>query len=101
MNVVEGLNVINDPKCNKVLNVITCCPKCNKVLNVITCCPEWNKVLNVIIFCPKCNKLLSYGNCSNKRRIWGFTKRCVAYSRKYGTKRYCYGFKRRILEEKN
>ena len=59
MNVVEGLNVINDPKCNKVLNVITCCPKCNKVLNVITCCPEWNKVLNVIIFCPKCNKLLS------------------------------------------
>ena len=43
---VEGLNVINDPKCNKVLNVITFCPKCNKVLNVIT-------------FCPKCNKLLS------------------------------------------
>ena len=43
---VEGLNVINDPKCNKVLNVITFCPKCNKVLNVIT-------------FCPKCNKLVS------------------------------------------
>ena len=43
---VEGLNVINGPKCNKVLNVITFCPKCNKVLNVIT-------------FCPKCNKLLS------------------------------------------
>ena len=44
--VVEGLNVINDPKCTKVLNVKTFCPKCNKVLNVIT-------------FCPKCNKLLS------------------------------------------
>ena len=29
--VVEGLNVINDPKCNKVLNVITICPKCNKL----------------------------------------------------------------------
>ena len=36
--VVEGLNVINDPKCNKVLNVITF-------------------VLNVITICPKCNKL--------------------------------------------
>ena len=45
-DVVEGLNIINNPKCNKVLNVITFCPKCNKVLNVIT-------------FCPKCNKLLS------------------------------------------
>ena len=44
--VVEGLSVINDPKCTKVLNVITLCPKCNKVLNAIT-------------FCPKCNKLLS------------------------------------------
>ena len=44
-NAVEGLNVINDPKCNKVRNVITFCPKCNKVLNEIT-------------FCPKCNKLL-------------------------------------------
>ena len=33
--VVEGLNVINDNKCTKVLNVITFCPKCNKVLNVI------------------------------------------------------------------
>ena len=41
--VVEGLNVINDPKCNKVLNVITF------VLNVI--------VLNVITICPKFNKL--------------------------------------------
>ena len=41
--VVEGLNVINDPKCNKVLNVITF------VLNAI--------VLNVITICPKCNKL--------------------------------------------
>ena len=29
----EGLNVINDPKCNKVLNVITFCPKCNNVLS--------------------------------------------------------------------
>ena len=30
---VEGLNVINDPKRNKVLNVITFCPKCNKLLS--------------------------------------------------------------------
>ena len=29
---VEGLNVINDPKCNKVLNIITFCPKCNNNL---------------------------------------------------------------------
>ena len=42
---VEGLNVINDPKCNKVLNVITFCPKCNKVLNVITFCPKCNNNL--------------------------------------------------------
>ena len=41
--VVEGLNVINDLKCNKILNVITF------VLNVI--------VLNVITICPQCNKL--------------------------------------------
>ena len=33
--VVEGLNVINDNKCAKVLKVITFCPKCNKVLIVI------------------------------------------------------------------
>ena len=33
---VEGLNVINDPKCNKILNVITFCPKYNKLLRVIT-----------------------------------------------------------------
>ena len=44
--VVEVLNVINDPKCNKVLNVITFCPKCNKVLNVITICPKCNKLLS-------------------------------------------------------
>ena len=31
-DVVEGLNVINGPKCNKVLNVITFCPKCNNNL---------------------------------------------------------------------
>ena len=43
---VEGLNVINDPKCNKVLNVITVCPKCNKVLNVITICPKCDKLLS-------------------------------------------------------
>ena len=43
-NVVEGLNVINDPKCNKVLNVIAFCPKCNKVLNVKTTCPKCNKL---------------------------------------------------------
>ena len=42
VNVVEGLNVINGPKCNKVINVITFCPKCNKVLNVITFCPKCN-----------------------------------------------------------
>ena len=41
---VEGLNVVNDPKFNKVLNVITFCPKCNKVLNVITICPKCNKL---------------------------------------------------------
>ena len=35
VNAVEGLNVINGPKCNKVLNVITFCPKWNKVLNAI------------------------------------------------------------------
>ena len=29
---VEGLNVINGPKCNKVLNVITFCPKRNNNL---------------------------------------------------------------------
>ena len=33
MKGVEGLNVINGPKCNKVLNVITFCPKCNKLLS--------------------------------------------------------------------
>ena len=32
-SVVEGLNVIKDPKCNKVLNVITFCPKCNNILS--------------------------------------------------------------------
>ena len=31
-----GLNIINDPKCNKVLNIITFCPKCNKLLRLIT-----------------------------------------------------------------
>ena len=41
---VEGLNVINGLKCNKVLNVITFCPKFNKVLNVITICPKCNKL---------------------------------------------------------
>ena len=30
---VEGLNVIKDPKCNKVLNVITFCPNCDKLLS--------------------------------------------------------------------
>ena len=35
LNAVEGLNVTNDPKCNKVLNVITFCPKCT-VLRGIT-----------------------------------------------------------------
>ena len=30
---VDGLNVINDPKCNKVLNVITFCAKCNYILS--------------------------------------------------------------------
>ena len=29
---LEGLNVINGHKCNKVLNVITFCPKCNNNL---------------------------------------------------------------------
>ena len=35
MEMIEGLNVRNGPKSNKVLNVITFCPKCDKVLNVI------------------------------------------------------------------
>ena len=39
-------NAINDPKYNKVPNVITFCPNCNKVLDVITICPECNKLLN-------------------------------------------------------
>ena len=30
---VEGLNVINDPKCNKVLNVKSFCRKYNKLLS--------------------------------------------------------------------
>ena len=42
---VEGLNVINDPKCNKVLNVTSFSPKCNKLLRVA-----------------------NYSNYSNKRR---------------------------------
>ena len=50
VHVVEGLNVINDPKCNKVLNVITF------VLNVITFVLNVI-VLNVIPICPKCIKL--------------------------------------------
>ena len=32
---IEGLNVINETKCNKVLNVITFCHKCNKVVKVV------------------------------------------------------------------
>ena len=32
---VESLNLITDPRCNKILDVITFHPKCNKVLNVI------------------------------------------------------------------
>ena len=56
---VEGLNVINDPKCNKVLNVITFCRKCNKVLNVITICPKCNKLSKL---------LANYSNYSNKCR---------------------------------
>ena len=30
---VEGLNVINDPKCNKVFNVTSFCPKYNELLS--------------------------------------------------------------------
>ena len=33
MTFLEGLNVINDPKCNKVINVITMCPNCNKLFS--------------------------------------------------------------------
>ena len=33
---VEGQNVINDPKCNNVLDIVTFCLKCNKLLRVIT-----------------------------------------------------------------
>ena len=32
---VEDFNVINVPKCSKVLNVITFGPKCNKPLNLV------------------------------------------------------------------
>ena len=43
------------------------------------------------------SSVVNYSNYSNKHRISGeFNKRCGAYSRKYGTKRYYYhGFKRR------
>ena len=51
---VEGLNVINDPKCNKVLNIMTFCPKCTKVLNVINFCPKCNKLLRLITLGLKC-----------------------------------------------
>ena len=45
-------------------------------------------------------KLQKKSNYSNKRRIGrGFKKRRGAYSRKYGTKRYYYGNKRRIFGE--
>ena len=43
---VEGLNVIKDSKCNKVLNVITFYPKCNKALDVITICAKCNKLVS-------------------------------------------------------
>lgn len=33
---VESLNLINGPRCNEVLNVITFGAKCNKLLRVIT-----------------------------------------------------------------
>ena len=46
LTAAEGLNEINGPECNEVLNVITFCPKCNKVLNVITICPKCNKLLS-------------------------------------------------------
>ena len=35
-NSVEGPNVINGPKCNKVPNVIIICPKCNTVITRIS-----------------------------------------------------------------
>ena len=44
---IEDLNVINDPKGNKSLNVITFCPKCVKVLN-------GKKLLRVITLGLKC-----------------------------------------------
>ena len=31
LQLVEGLNVINVPKCKKILNVITFGPKCNNI----------------------------------------------------------------------
>ena len=68
---VEGLNVINNPKCNKVLNVITFCPKCNK--------------LTVIVQISA-----AFGNGGNS-----IFKRSSTCSRKYGAKRYYNGFKRR------
>ena len=54
--VAEGLNVINDPRCNKVLNVITFCPKCNNNL------PYLKLPITVIT---------RISALSNKRRMWG------------------------------
>ena len=78
LSFVEGLNVINDHKCNKkILNVITFCPKCNEVLS---CKLQW-----LLKLAP---------------HLGEFNKRRCAYPYKYGTKRYYYGFKRRIFGEK-
>jgi len=38
---IEDLNVITDPECNKLLNVITFGLKCNKLVSVITVPVPW------------------------------------------------------------
>ena len=72
MKGVEGLNVINGPKCNKVLNVIN------------------SQAANYSNYSNKPRPQISAafgGRGVNKRR--------GAYSSKYGTKRSCYGIKLR------
>ena len=75
MRGVEGLNVINDPKCNKVLTVIN------------------SSVTNYSNYSNKRRPQISTA-------FGEFSKRRGAYSGKYGTKRYYYGYKRRIFGEK-
>ena len=67
---VEGLNVINDPKCNKVLNVIN------------------SQVANYSNYSSK-HRIGKVGGGGGVNQPRG------TYSCKYGTKRYYYGIKHR------